>query len=313
MEENENKICVILGPTATGKSKFSIWLAEKIDGEIISADSMQIYKNMDIATDKISKENMHGIKHYMLDFLEIEKEFSVAEYALMAKDALNEIKNKNKKPILVGGTGLYIDALLKGTNFRKSTFNLKLRQQLLEEFFLKGKEYMFEKLKKIDSNYASKLHVNNSKRVLRALEILISTKKNIDENLLKNNKNIKSLKSLKIGLNFKNREILYEKINSRVDFMIKKGLLNEAKTIFSKKVSKTASQAIGYKEFGKYFSNEISLEEAILKLKQNSRNYAKRQITWFKRYNDIHWFFLDEEYMETVKRKILYLVKNFFS
>ncbi len=313
MEENENKICVILGPTATGKSNFGVWLAKKIDGEIISAYSMQIYKNMDIATNKISEKEMYGIKHHVLDFLEIEKEFSVAQYVLMAKDAFNKIKNKNKKPILVGGTGLYIEALTKGTNFRKSTVNLNLRQKLLEEFSLKGKDYMFEKLKKIDYAYAKKLHVNNHKRVLRALEIVSLTKKNVDENLMANNKNAQSLKTLKIGFNYKNRNILYDKIDNRVDLMIEKGLLNEAKTIISKKASKTASQAIGYKEFEKYFSNQISLEQAVLKLKQNSRKYAKRQITWFKRYDDVNWFFLDEEDVATIKRKILSLAEDFFN
>lgn len=309
MEENEKKVCVILGPTATGKSDLSIWLANKIKGEIVSADSMQIYKEMDIATAKVSKEIRKKVPHHMLDFLEIDKNFSVAEYVEMSKKIIDEILKKNKKPILVGGTGLYIDSLLNGAQFNKNSTDENLKQQLKEELNTKGKEYMFFKLKELDPNYAEKVHMNNTKRILRAIE-----KNNLTKKTIKENNNFKqTFNSLKIGLNFKNRENLYEKINMRIDKMLEKGLLKEAKQILFKKCSKTAKQAIGYKELEPYFLKQTSLEEAILKLKQNSRKYAKRQITWFKKDKEINWFFLDEEEKSSIKEKILELLKNFYN
>ncbi len=312
MEENKNKVCVILGPTATKKSKLAVWLAEKIDGEIVSADSMQIYKEMDIATAKIKEKEKNNIKHYMLDFLEIEKEFSVAQYVKMAKEKIEEILKKNKKPIIVGGTGLYIDCLLFGTNFKDNVKSLKLREELEEELNNNGIDFMFEKLKKKDPEYAKKIHKNNTKRILRAIEILILTNKTIEEYIKENNEKEESFNSLKIGLSYKDRDILYENINNRVDLMVKKGLLEEAKKIILKKPSKTAMQAIGYKELEKYFKDEITLKEAIFKIKQNSTRYAKRQLTWFRKDKKVHWFFWDEKEDFFIKDEILNLVENFF-
>ncbi len=312
MKGSRNKVCVILGPTATKKSKLAVWLAEKIDGEIVSADSMQIYKEMNIATAKIEEKEKKNIKHYMLDFLEIEKEFSVAQYVEMAKKIIEKILKKNKKPIIVGGTGLYIDCLLFGTNFKSDVKSLELREELEEELKNNGADFMFEKLKKKDPEYAKKIHKNNTKRVLRAIEILTLTNKSIEEYIKENNEKEESFNSLKIGLNYKDRNILYKNINNRVDLMIEKGLLEEAKKIISKNPSKTAMQAIGYKELKKYFNNEITLEEAIFKIKQNSTRYAKRQLTWFRRDKKVHWFFWDEKEDFLIKDEILNLTKNFF-
>lgn len=312
MEGIKNKVCVILGPTATKKSKLAVWLAEQIDGEIVSADSMQIYKDMNIATAKIEEKEKNNIKHHMLDFLEIEKEFSVAQYVEMAKYVINKILNKNKKPIIVGGTGLYIDCLLLGTNFKYDVKDLNLRKKLEEELKNKGVDFMFEELKKKDPEYAKKIHKNNTKRVLRAIEILTLTNKPIEEYIKENNRKEEIFSSIKIGLNYKDRNLLYKNIKDRVDGMIEKGLLKEAKKILLKKYSKTAIQAIGYKELEKYFNKEITLEEAIFKIKQNSTRYAKRQLTWFRKDKNIHWFFWDEKKNSLIKDEILNLIKNFF-
>ena len=291
--------------------KFLFWLAQKIDGEIISADSMQIYKGMDIATAKITKEEKKNVKHHLIDFLEVEEEFSVAQYVNMAKKTIDSIFKKEKIPIIVGGTGLYIDSLINGINFKKETKDLDLREKLKKELEEKGIDFIFEKLKKLDPNYARTLHKNNTKRVLRAIEICILTNSTIEKYIEKNNSKQKNFCTLKIGLNFKNRTFLYRNIEKRVDLMLKNGLLEEIKKITYKNPSKTAMQAIGYKEFIKYFEGEISLEDAILNLKQNSRKYAKRQITWFKRDKKINWFYWDDEKESLIKKDILKLAEVF--
>ncbi len=311
MEENK-RIFVILGPTATGKSDLAVWLSKKINGEVVCADSMQVYKQMDIATAKLTKKEMQNVKHHMIDILDVSKNFSVAEYVSMAKKIINDIIKRNKVPILVGGTGLYINSLLLNYNFRKNTTDEKLKIKLEEELKIKGKEYMFQKLQKLDKAYAKTIHVNNIKKILRGLESFYLTKKTMDENIKLNNQNLKEYDYLKIGLNFKDRKNLYERINNRVDLMLKKGVLNEAKMILSKKISTTAKQAIGYKEFKEYLENKITIEESILKLKQNSRRYAKRQMTWFNKDKEIYWFFLDLESSYEIKQKVLSLFQNFF-
>ena len=308
----ENKVCVILGPTATKKTDFSIWLSEKIDGEIISADSMQIYKNMDIATAKVNKNKTKNIKHHMLDFLDVDREFSVAQYVEMARELIYKILEKRKRPIVVGGTGLYINCLLSGIKFEKNTKNNLLREKLEQDLKTKGKDYIFEILKKLDPEYAEKIHKNNVKRVLRAIEIVSITKKSIKQNIEQSREKKEEFKTLKIGFNFKDRNILYENIRKRVDLMVEEGLFEEAKKILNMNPSKTAMQAIGYKEIKQYFEKKISYEEAILKIKQNSTKYAKRQLTWFKKDKKIHWFFWDEEEKSTIEKKILQLTKNFY-
>ena len=309
---DENRVCVILGPTATQKTKVSVWLAKKIDGEIVSADSMQIYKNMNIATAKIKENEKKNIKHHMLDFLNVDEEFSVAQYVTMARNIIHKIIENKKKPIIVGGTGLYIDCLLSGITFKKNTKNNLLRKKLQKDFEIKGKEYIFTKLEELDPEYAKKIHINNVKKVLRAIEILTITKKDMKENLEENNIAENKFKTLKIGLNFKNRSILYEKINKRVDLMVKEGLFEEAKKILSINPSKTAIKAIGYREIKEYFENRISFEETILKIKQNSTRYAKRQLTWFRKDKNINWFFWDEEEKFIIEKKILKLTEDFF-
>ena len=310
MKENKKKICVILGPTATGKSRLAVYIAKKINGEIVSADSMQIYKGMNIATAKITEKEKENVLHHMMDFLDVEEEFSVAEYVKKAKIVINEIIKKNKNPILVGGTGLYINSLLNGFSFNENTVDENLREFLNREYELKGKEFIFQKLKEINPNLAEKLHKNNVKRVIRAIELSLLS--NVEEINNVANKE-ENFNVLKIGLNFKDRENLYAAINLRVEKMFKDGLIYEAeKLLKNKNISKTAMQAIGYKELEQFLNKKITLKEAAEKLKQSTRKFAKRQITWFKRDSEIKWFYWDCEDEIKIKEEILKLVTNFF-
>ena len=310
MKENKKKICVILGPTATGKSRLAVYIAKKINGEIVSADSMQIYKGMNIATAKITEKEKENVLHHMMDFLDVEEEFSVAEYVKKAKIVINEIIKKNKNPILVGGTGLYINSLLNGFSFNENTVDENLREFLNREYELKGKEFIFQKLKEINPNLAEKLHKNNVKRVIRAIELSLLS--NVEEINNVANKE-ENFNVLKIGLNFKDRENLYAAINLRVEKMFKDGLIDEAeKLLKNKNISKTAMQAIGYKELEQFLNKKITLKEAAEKLKQSTRKFAKRQITWFKRDDEIKWFYWDCADEIKIKEEILKLVTNFF-
>lgn len=312
---NKTKIVAIVGPTATGKSNLAINLAKKINGEIISADSMQIYKQMNIATAKPSKLEQCEIEHHLIDCANLNDCFSVVDYVKLAKTALNEVVQKNKKPIVVGGTGLYIDSFLNEISFDVKNCNDEIKTKLLNELKTFGSNYLLEKLKKIDFERAKKIHPNNHRRIVRALEIYYSTGKTATENEKNSKPKFKKLNCLKIGLNFSNRQALYNQINNRVDSMMEKGLLNEAKLIFNnygKFNNSTAMQAIGYKEFEPYFLGVANLEDCIAKLKQNTRKFAKRQLTWFKRDEKINWFFLDESSNLKIFENILNLVQNFF-
>lgn len=287
------KLCVIVGPTASGKTKFAIELAKKRNGEIISADSMQIYKGMDIVTAKPSEEEQNQVKHHLIDFLPPEQIFSVAQFAKLAHEKILEIKNKGKLPILVGGTGLYINSVIDDINFAKQDSTKKIRNELLLKTEKIGLDAMFEKLKNIDYEYAKKISSNDKKRVLRAIEVYKLTGKTMTE-IIKNSKPKENRYDLEmIGLNFKDREKLYNRINLRVDSMIADGLVEEAKKFYKKNLSNTAKYAIGYKELFDYLDGKCTLTEAIDKIKQNTRRYAKRQITWFKRDNRIKWIYMD--------------------
>ena len=313
-KNSKTKIIAIVGPTATGKSELALKLAQKINGEIISADSMQIYKKMNIATAKLSETEQCGIKHHLIDCVDLNDRFSVFDYIKLAKMALNEIVNKNKKPILVGGTGLYIDSFLNEINFDVENCNSEIRTKLLDELKTFGSNYLFEKLKKIDFEYAKKIHPNNHRRLVRALEIYYSTGKTLIKNEQNSKPKFQKLNYIKIGLNFLNRQTLYSKIDSRVDFMMRKGLLAEAELILNlceNCLNSTAKQAIGYKEFVPYFSGVSSLDDCVAKLKQNTRNLAKRQLTWFKKDEKSNWFFLDDK--SDIFKDILNLVQTFFN
>lgn len=283
-----SKIILVVGATASGKSQVGVELAKKFNGEIVSCDSMQVYKNMDIGTAKVSVDETQGVPHHMIDVVSADSEFSVGEYASMADCVINDILSRGKTPIAVGGTGLYVDGILYPMTFGGDK-NLQLRRELEEELALYGKEYMHSLLAKIDPEDAEKIHPNNVKRVLRALEIFRTTG-SCKSNMQEKNRELKYDVCM-IALDFK-RVDLYERINARVDKMIEIGLLNEIKELLSKGLSfeNQSMQAIGYKEFKEYFSGEKTLEETVECIKQNSRNYAKRQITWFKKYNFAKWY-----------------------
>lgn len=284
------KIISVVGPTASGKTALSIEIAKKYNGEIISADSMQIYRGMDIATAKPTKEEMQGIVHHLIDNVNPEDEYSVAQYVKDARNAILDIDSRGKTPILVGGTGLYVNSLLDNVQFSESPVDEELRQKLNSQ----STEELLPILYDVDSESYEKLSIEkNHKRIVRALEIYYQTGK--PKSVV--DKEAKSVPSpydaIKIGLNANDRQFLYDRINTRVDLMIDMGLLDEAKKFLSKNLSSTASKAIGYKEFIPYFNGESSLEECKNLLKMETRRYAKRQITWFKRDKEIHWFSID--------------------
>ncbi|MEG0872499.1 MAG: tRNA (adenosine(37)-N6)-dimethylallyltransferase MiaA [Clostridia bacterium] len=292
------KVICIVGPTASGKTGLSIEVAKKINGEIISADSMQIYKGLDIATAKIKRAEMEGIKHYLIDICSIEENFSVADFKIMCYDKIQDIISKDKVPIIVGGTGLYISAIVNDMNFEEQVIDENYRAQLYNLSEKYSNEYVHNILKKIDPQAAANIHSNNLKRVIRAIEIAKYSNKTKSEHM-KEEKSRIDLKDVKYDfkifcIDFP-RQNLYERINKRVDLMIKQGLEEEAKMVFDKKLSKTVTcmQAIGYKEFFPYFEGEITLEDATNKLKQETRRYAKRQVTWFR--NKLKTYSIDGE------------------
>ena len=283
-----SKIILVVGPTASGKSKVGVELAKRFNGEIVSCDSMQVYRNMDIGTAKVSQDEMRGIPHHMIDVVNADSGFSVGEYAIMADKVITDITSRGKTPIVVGGTGLYVDGLLYPMSFGGDK-NMQIRQELEEELALYGKEYMHSLLAKIDPHDAEKIHPNNVKRVLRALEIYRATGSS-KSNLQEKEKQLK-YEVCMIALDL-DRKILYGRINARVNQMIEIGLLDEVKELLSRGIDfeNQSMQAIGYKEFKEYLSLERTLEDTIEAIKQNSRNYAKRQITWFKKYDFAKWY-----------------------
>ena len=288
--EKKPKVIVIVGPTASGKTALSIELAKKINGEIVSCDSMQIYKDMNIGSAKPTTEEMQGIKHYLIDEVEPTQRFSVAEYKKRAEQAIEEIIEKGKTPIIVGGTGLYANSLIYGIEFDQIKFNENYRNKLMQEAETEeGLQKLYEQAKKIDPKAMEKISFNDKKRIIRVLEIFHSTGKNKTQQEIESRKKELKYNYKVFAINIE-RQKLYERINKRVDIMIAQGLIDEVKHILKKyKEFPTAMQAIGYKEVVEYLNGLITKDEAIEKIKQESRRYAKRQITWFKRIEDIIW------------------------
>ena len=282
------KVIVIVGPTASGKTSLSIELAKQIKGEIISCDSMQIYKDMNIGTAKVTKSEMQGIKHYLVDFVSPDTRYSVADYKTDAEKAIENIISKGKIPIIVGGTGLYVDSLIYGIEYPEIKFDEEYRKKLEKEAE-EGLENLYNKAKEIDEQAMQKISINDRKRIIRVLEIYHATGKNKTEQEKESRKKEVKYDYKIFGINIE-RPILYERINKRVDIMIDQGLIEEVKKLIKKYPEfPTAMQAIGYKEIVEYLNNELSLEEAIEKIKQETRRYAKRQITWFKRIENLKW------------------------
>ena len=283
------KVIVICGPTASGKTSLSIELAKKINGEIVSADSMQIYEDMDIGTAKPTKEEMDGIKHYLIGNVSPTIRYSVASYKKDAINAINEIIEKGKTPIVVGGTGLYVDSLISGIEYDDIEIDLNYRDELEKQVEECGLESLYEKACKIDPQAMEKISKNDKKRIFRVLEIFNATgkTKTMQEIESREKDNPYDFKVFAINMD---REKLYERINKRVDIMIENGLVDEVKNLINKYDElPTAIQGLGYKEVVLYLNNEISYDEMIEKIKQETRRYAKRQLTWFRRYKDIIW------------------------
>ena len=286
---------IVVGPTASGKTKLGVYLAKQNNGEVVSCDSMQIYKGMDIATAKPTIEEMQGVPHHLISIIEPDVRFSVAEYKPLADKTILDINSRGKMPIMVGGTGLYADTVADNITFSETKTDFELREKLQSIATEKGNTYMHDWLKRIDPITADELHENNLGRIIRAIEVYEQTGIPISEHK-KNSRLIDSpYKPIYIGLDFEDRQVLYDRINQRVDEMVEMGLLEEAKIAYeSHNDLSTSSQAIGYKELIPYFKGESSFEECIEVIKLKTRQYAKRQLTWFRRNNRINRIFVDK-------------------
>lgn len=286
-------LIIIAGPTACGKTSVSVKLAKLIDGEIISADSMQVYKYMDIGTAKITPEETEGIPHYMIDELYPDEEFSVAVFQQKAKNYIEKIHAKGKIPILVGGTGFYINALIYNNDFSEEQ-DTKERVELQKIYNEKGKDYIFNMLKTVDPESAEKIHPNNIKKVIRALEFYKQTGKKISQHNIEE-KQREAFYDVSFFVLNMDRNLLYNRINQRIDIMLKNGLLKEVSSLLEKYSPELVSmQGLGYKEFIPYFNNQCSLDDAIEILKRDTRHFAKRQLTWFKHQCHGTWINVDQ-------------------
>ncbi|WP_040196926.1 tRNA (adenosine(37)-N6)-dimethylallyltransferase MiaA [Candidatus Soleaferrea massiliensis] len=287
-------LVAVVGPTASGKTALGVALAQRYHGEIVSADSMQIYREMQIGTAKPSAEEMRGIPHHLMDFVDPAENFSAADYVRCAKPVISGIHARGKLPVLVGGTGLYVRALLENIQFKEAESDSAVRLRLEEEGRAYGPLTLWERLKAVDPVLAEKLHPNNQGRVIRALEVYELTGIPMSEHQRRSRLAPREYNTCMIGLAYRDRQKLYDRINLRVEKMMDAGLLQEAQRLYRQSLSRTARQAIGYKELFRYFDGELSLEEAVDKIKQESRRYAKRQLTWFRREEHINWIYMDD-------------------
>ena len=285
-------ICVA-GPTASGKTAIAVKLAKKYNGEVVSADSMQIYSGMDIATAKPDFDEMQGIPHHLIGFLSPSDNYSVAQFTQTAANIIKDIDSRGKMPIIAGGTGLYVDSLINNISFAEGNTDERLRQELKAKAEKEGIQPLIDELREFDPESADRIEPNNIKRVIRAIEIYRTTGITMTEQNIRSRSIESPYDAVKIGLKAQNRQFLYDRINLRVDIMVEKGLIDEAKAVLSRQCSQTAQKAIGYKELVPYINGEVSLEEALEELKKQTRRYAKRQLTWFKRDKDIKWFDID--------------------
>lgn len=286
-----NKIIVIVGPTAVGKTYVSIELAKKLGTEIISADSMQIYKGMDVGTAKINDEEMQGIQHHMIDLIYPNENYSVSDFKTEAEKNIDDMLSRGKIPVIVGGSGLYVNSLIYDLDFSNAKSNDKLRDYYTYYHQEHGEDALYEKLRKIDPESAEKIHKNNVKRVIRALEVYDITGKKFSETNTDIRKKSSKYDFILIGLSM-DRKALYERINQRVDKMIDDGLVEEVKALLDKGFEKNliSMQAIGYKEIIEFLEGNITFEEAVNILKRNTRHFAKRQFTWFLKDENVKWF-----------------------
>lgn len=290
----KDKVAVVIGPTASGKTDLSIYLAKKLNGEVISGDSMQIYRGLSIGTAKATKEEMAGVPHHLIDIKNPDESFSAAEFQLLAREKIADINARGKLPIICGGTGLYIQSVLYDYEFGDDAADASVRKQIEEEAARLGPETIHDQLKAVDPETAAAFHPNNVRRTIRALEIYRLTGEPPSKRKRQDAPDEKYEAAI-VGITL-DRPVLYERINRRVDAMLESGLLDEAKWLYSMKLDLApAVQAIGYKELFPYLRGEQTLQEAADLLKQNSRRYAKRQLTWFRNKMELDWFDLTIE------------------
>ena len=295
MDDNKKiPVIAVVGPTASGKTALSIAIAKAYGGEIVSADSMQIYKGMDIATAKPDLAERDGIPHHLMDFLNPEEPFSVSDYVRLANQAIDGIHSRGRIPVLVGGTGLYVDSLIENITFTETETDPLLREQLRLRAAEEGGESLLAELAEFDPSYAATLHPNNINRIIRGIEIYRTTGMTMSEHRVRSRQVPSRFFPCLIGLNYTDRKLLYQRIDQRVDLMVERGLLQEAQVVLRQDYLKTAVQAIGYKELKPYFAGELSLAEALDNLKRQTRRYAKRQLTWFRKNNRITWLYPDQ-------------------
>ena len=294
MKEQKKTVIFVTGPTAVGKTKYAIEIAKEFQGEIISADSMQIYKYMDIGSAKPTKEELAQAKHYLVDEIDPRQEFSVAEYQTLAKKYIHQVFEEGKTPVVSGGTGLYLNSLIYDMDFSVMPRQAGFREELEKEAELYGLEHVHDRLKALDAAAAERIHPNNLKKVIRAIEVFESTGEGIRE-FKESFVKTKDYDCILIGLT-RDREELYQRIDLRVDQLMAAGLLDEIKDLMGKGLSENhiSMKGIGYKEMILHLHGEYDLNEAIRLVKQNTRHYAKRQLTWLKRYPDMLWFNLSE-------------------
>ncbi len=306
------KVVAIGGPTATGKTALSVALAQNFDGEVISADSMQIYRGLDVGTAKVTPQECQGVPHHLVDILDPETPFSVADFVSAADACIRSITAAGRLPLVVGGTGLYITSLLNGMDFAPEKGDPAIRQKLEQQAEAEGKEALYRELQAIDPEYAATVHPNNLPRVIRALELYRSTGRLMSEQRRQARRSEPPYRSLCLCLGYRDRALLYRRIDERVDRMRDSGILDEARVVYDHRDTyRTAAQAIGYKEFFPYFDGTQSLDACLDRLKQASRNYAKRQLTWFRHQQDAVWLDVDDTENGTVLQRAETLIADF--
>ena len=294
MAEYSNELIAVVGPTASGKTALGVEICKEFGGEVVSCDSMQIYKGMDISTAKPTEEEMCGVPHHLIGFADSDKKFSVAEYCDLARAAIADIQSRGRLPVLVGGTGLYYSSLVDNISFIEEDTDFEYREALKKRAEAEGAKALLDELAAIDPEAAAGFHENNLGRIIRALEIYHATGRTKTEQERLSRLEPSPYKLIAIGLDARNREFLYERINRRVDMMLENGLVGEAERFFESNPSGTAVQAIGCKELKPFIDGKAGLEECVETLKMQTRRYAKRQLTWFRRDERIHFLYIDD-------------------
>ncbi len=308
---NRIPVAAVIGPTASGKSDLAVEICRRFGGEVVSADSMQIYKGMDIATAKPTEQEKKNIPHHMMNFLDNSEDYSVALYQQAASSCIADIHSRGLLPVVCGGTGLYVDTLLNNVKLSEDSYDEELRRCLLQRAENEGADRLLEEVRDFDPEYAEKLHPNNVKRIVRALEVYKTTGTTMTEQL-ELSKQASPYEVCFIGLDAEDRQFLYDRIDRRVDIMLERGLESEAREYLTSANGSTSAQAIGYKELQPYIDGRLSLDEAVENLKRATRRYAKRQLTWFRRNERINWLFIDKyQKREELVNAAFAIIENF--